>query len=81
MTPNHIEILLHYHVSPVEHPRASAPAVIQATREMVIDGLLVQSVGFNIFHTTERGAAHVKQICELKLPRPVWIGENGEVIE
>ena len=35
MTPNDLEILIHYYVSPSEHPRAGAPAVDESCTRMV----------------------------------------------
>jgi hypothetical protein len=32
------------------------------------------------YECTERGIAHVEQICTLPLPRQAWVNENNEPI-
>ena len=78
MTPNDIEILIHYHVSPEPHPRITAPAVESATLMLEENGLIQRIDG--IYRTTERGRAHVEQLCNLDFPRAAWVGANGEVL-
>jgi hypothetical protein len=33
------------------------------------------------YKTTERGRAHIQQLCNLPLPSSVWVDSNGKVIE
>jgi len=78
MTPNEINVLLHYHCSPTVHPLAKVPAIINATSNLVHWGLLA-----NIeppYTTTSKGVAHVKQLCTLPLPEQVWVSRTGEVL-
>ena len=79
MTPNDIEILIHYHVSPAPHPRISAPAVESATLMLQEHGLIHLVDGS--YRTTDRGSAHVQQLCELDFPRAAWVSAAGEVIK
>lgn len=79
MTPNDIEILIHCYVSPSAHPRYDAPAVKDSIGKMVQMGLLAYT-GLNIFNTTAKGEAHIKQICNLALPIAAWVDANGILI-
>lgn len=42
-TPNEIEIAIHYHVCPNQHPRLHAPAVRSACEDMVKAGILMRT--------------------------------------
>lgn len=80
MTPNTIEILLHYYVSPDPHPRIGAPAVNDDIQMLVSVGLISLLHG-KVYQTTDRGEAHIKQLCNLPFPKRAWIGSNNEVID
>jgi hypothetical protein len=80
MTPNEIEILIHYHVSPAPHPRIDALAVNEATRRMVDNGLIEQREDEG-YHTTDRGRAHISQLCTLPWPVAVWADRDGLTID
>jgi hypothetical protein len=75
-TPNHIEVLLHYHVSVEEHPRPLAPAVQEAVQWFLDVGLLEPSIdkGFRSpYHTTERARVLIDAWCSQPLPVQVWV--------
>lgn len=77
MTPNDIEILIHCYVSPEPHPR------IEHNRDVLEDFIvkgLVRHKGGDIYETTEKGAAHIIQICRLPLPKKKYIGYDGKEI-
>jgi len=78
-TPNDIEVLLHYYVSPVEHPRCTAPAVMATTSRYITDGILQHSEGS--FVVTEKGAAWLKMILNVPYPTLAWIDDQGEIIK
>lgn len=79
-TPNDIDVLLHYYCCPSPHPRIEAPAVSESVRKMMRLGLL-ELTGEPLTHTTtDRGDAHVKQLCRLTLPTKAWVDERGVVI-
>ena len=80
MTPNGIEILLHCHTSPQAHPRANAPAVQEALRSLLVNGLIRSEDG-GYYSTTERGMAHVEQLCRLPWPVSEWVGADGVIIK
>lgn len=80
MTPNDIEILIHCHVSPAIHPRADAPAVRDALAGMQINELIEPIEGGG-YATTQRGKAHVEQLCSLAWPMQIWLGANGDRIK
>ena len=79
MTPNDIEVLIHCHVSPSVHPRADAPAVRDALRSLEANGLIEQR-DQEYYHTTDRGRAHINQLCSLSWPIQAWVNYAGEVI-
>lgn len=76
-TPNHIEVLIHCHVSPEPHPRLNAPAVQAALRDMADNGL-IRHVHDGVYETTDLGCAHVRQLCRLDLPQRQWLDWDGE---
>jgi len=80
MTPNDIEVLLHCYYSPEPHPRVDSTAVLESLRSMKQNGL-IEPRDTDVYHTTDRGAAHVKQLCSLAWPVQVWVNDKGEVIE
>ena len=84
-SPCDIEVLLHCYYSPEEYPRVYAPAVQSSYGILVLCGL-IEPVYNEVtitseYRTTERGRAHVKQLCTLPLPSSAWVDNNGKVIE
>jgi len=77
MTPNDIEILIHCYVSPVKHPRYDN--IKDILESFVVDGLVVDK-GNGIFHTTEKGAAHIRQLCSLPIPAVQYVRFDGVLI-
>ena len=81
MTPNSIEILLHCYVSPSPHPRENASEVSVAFSQLEAEGLITFDDGGGYWKTTQRGAAHVQQLCALPFPEMAWVNSCGEVIK
>lgn len=79
MTPNDIEMLIHFYASPAPHPRASAPACVEAIEQMLAAGL-IEPCG-DTYKTTRRGAAHVEQLCSTPYPMRGWVCADGRVIQ
>ena len=71
MTPNDIDVLLHYHVSLRLHERADAPAVEEAVQRFLRDGILEHNGDF--YDTTARGKAWVEMILRVPYPRLEWV--------
>jgi DNA-binding PadR family transcriptional regulator len=88
-SPCNIEVLLHCYYSPDAHPREDAASVISSYKLLELCGLIepqVYKVGTdtatkNKYKTTEKGRAHVKQLCTLPLPSSAWVDSNGKLIE
>ena len=81
-TPNDIEILIHYHCCPSEHPRADAPAVKEAIAQFLVDGILVKSESYdNSYDTTAKGCAWLKCILSVEYPKQAWVDSNGSIID
>ena len=80
MTPNDIEVLLHYHTSQTPHPREDAPAVKEATKRFVCMGL-IELVDGKHYITTDRGDAFIKVLCGTPLPTQAWIDGYGNIIK
>jgi len=80
MTPNDIDVLLHCHCCPGEHPRIGAPAVDGAIEMLFGEGLIERSGEHGCYATTEKGRAHVRQICNLPFPQRKWFGHDGNII-
>ncbi len=81
MTPNDIEVLIYCYARPGPHPRVDAPAVQKALRSFVANGLIEPDNIRGGYRATDRGAAHIEQLCSLAWPTQVWIGADGRVIE
>ncbi len=85
MTPNDIEVLIHCYTSGSEHPRISAPAVKESIKEYIEQGMIEKASGFSnnnlVYITTERGAAHIANLCSIPFPEKTWVNSNGEVIK
>lgn len=80
MTPNDIEVLIHFHCSPCRHPNDAAPAVRESIEMMIENGLLERDTKPDEpmrFKTTSRGAAHLDQLCNVPFPRRGWIFADG----
>ncbi|MCH8247060.1 MAG: hypothetical protein IH951_11710 [Bacteroidetes bacterium] len=82
MTPNDIEVLLHCHTSGEAHPNIGAVAVCGALKKMESNGLIEPTPGniLHLFQTTDRGRAHVAQLCGLAWPQLAWTDESGKII-
>lgn len=83
MTPNSIEILIHCHTTPAKHPRFDAPAVRETFEFFEQHGLIERNQNERYkdgYKTTDRGAAHIEQLCNLPLPINAWVDKNGELI-
>ena len=79
MTPNDIEFLIHCHVSPRVHERIESNAIQETIEYFLEDGLIIPHDN-NLYYTTEKGAAHVNQLCNLPLPKQVFVDYEGKVI-
>ena len=88
-SPCDLEVLLHCYYSPEAHPREDTPAVQSSYKllecysliepECFTDG--VDTTNLSKYKTTERGRAHIQQLCILPLPCSAWIDGNGKLIE
>ena len=82
MTPNAIEILIHCHVCPLPHPRKDATAVAEELRSFCVNGLIEPEPDSpGVYRTTDRGRAHLEQLCRTAWPVQAWIGSDGNRIE
>ncbi len=70
MTPNDLEVLIHYHTTPGKHPRIDAPAVVESINGFLKDGVLKRAE-LNIV-VTEMGRAWLDIILETPYPTMVW---------
>ena len=81
LTPLHLQILLHYHVSPEPYSKDNkmhrdAPATVAYTGHLIERGLikpLPDAEWPNGFGTTDRGRVLAAHLCETLLPRAHWI--------
>lgn len=83
MTPNDIEVLLHYHSSSELHPRLDAPAVQDAINMFEDNGILHKIPhSFGLWHTTKRGEALVQMLCSTPYPTEKFINPlTNEIIQ
>ncbi len=80
MTPNDIEILIHCYVSPTAHPRFEANVDVIG---QLVNAKLIERCGEepNVYTTTERGNAHIHQLCTTSWPVQVWTDGHGKIID
>ena len=82
MTPLEIMFLIHCHVFPNPYPNMGAPAVQHAAEKFIrLDLINRVSEDSEVFKTTAKGKAHIKQLCDLPLPRLKFIDFKGEEIK
>ena len=81
-TPNNIEVLLHYHMSSDTHPRAAATAVKVATDLLLQHGCIEQAPCCrpHAYITTLKGAAWVRALARVPMPREAYVDEKGEML-
>lgn len=48
-------------------------------QRLELNGLIEETL--NKYHLTERGRAHIEQLCTTPWPTQAWIGADGKVIE
>ena len=83
MSPSDIEVLIHYHCCPAPHPRIEASAVKEITESYLYHGLIEANQNERFkdgYKTTDKGAAHVEQLCKLPWPVKAWTDQNGKLI-
>jgi len=83
MTPNDIDVLIHYHTSRAPHPRADAPAVSDSIECFIGNGVFhcVDGEGMKDYiTTTDKGKALMKMLCDVEFPRQAWVDTKGKVI-
>lgn len=77
LTVNDIQVLLHFHVSPEPYPRANAPAVQDAIKMFLKEGMIVErdeQSGLGMaYDTTIRGRAYVEMLKHTPFPVCVWM--------
>ena len=69
-TPNDIDVMLHYHVSPHPHERVHAPAVQEAINMFVKNGMLRPSKdnGGSGFCVTTKGQVWIDMLLATPFP-------------
>lgn len=84
MTPNDIDILLHYYTTPEEHERIEAPAVSKAIQSFLDRGILrlatldEKLVWAGSYRVTEKGQKLVTMLCSTPDPVFRWIDPRDE---
>ena len=78
MTPLAIDILLHFHVSPLPHPLSAYPAVADEIESQLRDGMIEPDKG--AYRTTDRGDAHIRHLCNVPFPTQMWVDKDGNKI-
>jgi len=72
-TPNDLEVLLHYYVSPTPHPRLTASAVQESISRFLTNGILEKSDVWDSGYTvTNRGKAWLEMLLATPYPVYVW---------
>lgn len=65
-TPNNLEILMHFYVSPSIHPRYDAPAVREGVQYLIDHGMLFE--GELYCTVTPKGEFFIKHLMDIPFP-------------
>ena len=79
-TPNAIEVLIHCHCCPEPHPRIEAPAVQEALQYLRECGAIKPGSPDGAWTTTALGAAWLRALERVPLPRCVYVDADGEIL-
>jgi hypothetical protein len=80
--PSNIEVLLWCHLERNAHPKADAPAINETIKEFLSMGVIetVDAVK-GVYKTTPLGDAWVQALCNVKVPQPAFVDEQGRVLQ
>ena len=79
LTPNELEILIHYHVCNLQHPRFDAPAVQEAINKFMTMGVFTQR---NKYYLTKKGKIWLNMILKTPCPECVFVDpRTGQFIK
>ena len=81
MTPLAIEMLLHAHCNSDDFPNRDFPAQRAELEWLVAQDLVNVTPEDGRWTTTERGQAHMLQLCDLGLPIRGWMQASGAPIK
>ena len=82
LTPNDVDVLLHYYTSDVPHKRIDVPAVRESTDSFLRYGVIYKIGASDCYSTTPLGKAYVQAICSTPLPRMKYVcGLTGKVLD
>jgi hypothetical protein len=74
LTPNELEILIHYYVCPEIHDRFNAPAVEEACNKFVQDGIFIEDEFiYGKYTVTKKGQSWINNILNTPMPIEVWV--------
>ena len=72
LTPNDIEVLLHYYVSPERHPREHAQAVSETIAWFIRMEILKESKNSSGYEVADRGLVFIKMLLATPMPERSW---------
>ena len=79
MTPRDIDILLRCSMNAV---RMAGPSTILALTYLFEKGLVALVDESNeTYSTTDKGEAHIHQLCNMGLPVQIWADADGNIIK
>jgi hypothetical protein len=82
LTPLHLKLLLHAYSHPEPWPH-NGGCSDEYEQHLVTAGLVqlaAHTEHASYYECTEKGKAHVEQLCTMQFPRQAWIAANGEVL-
>jgi len=80
LTPNDIDVLIHFCVCSGRHEWQDTPAVKESIQKFLNDGLLGFSSNPSGYEITKKGKAHLEQLCNLPYPVQAWVDASGNLI-
>lgn len=79
-TPLHLKLLLHAYSHPEPWPHNGGCAH-EYEQQLVLSGLIQSHASGHYYECTQKGRAHVEQLCRLPFPTQVWMAANGEILK
>jgi len=87
MTPNDLDILIHFATTRAPHPRMDSPAAQSSIEQFAAEGVItfdsdrIPSNGESSYLITNKGRAWLVRILQTPCPRQVWVDEQDRIIE
>lgn len=81
MTPNDLEVLIHFYVSPHHHPRRDAPAVKDAIAKWGRLGMIKGTKYEDVYQLTKTGEMLLSKILSVDINQAIAVASTMAIVE